>query len=198
LIVSSTDVVDVQELFLAGQTHLRQGQPAQAAAAFDRIVAHDPRGPFAMRSLFQGALAHEQNGDLEGAAARFEELARSFPDAWRSVEASVRAMRVRLHLEHWEQAGAIGARFLERHPHGPVLGRILAHAARGLGLLSAGAAEEAERAVAKGLDIIEQLQLDRAGTIPRDLAPLYFALGEARRQRAQEVTLDVEIGRAHV
>ncbi|HTV17445.1 MAG TPA: tetratricopeptide repeat protein [Polyangiaceae bacterium] len=193
LIVSSTDVVDVEELFLAGQTHLRQGEPANAAAAFDRIVQNDPLGPFGMRALFQGALAHEQAADLEGAAARFEQLERRFPAVWRSVEASIRAMRVRLYLEQWEQAGAIGALFLERHPHGPVLGRILSHAARGLGLLAAGSPAEAEHWVSKGLDIVEQLQLDRAGSIPRDLAPLYFALGETRRQRAEAMTLDVSV-----
>jgi tetratricopeptide (TPR) repeat protein len=193
LIVSADDVVDVEELFVAGQTHLRQGQPDKAAAAFDRIVQHDGQGPFAMRALFQGALAHEQSGDLEGAAARFEQLDRRFPDAWRSVEALVRAMRVRLYLEQWAAAGELGAHFLERHPHGPVLGRILSHAARGLGLLASGAPAEAEHFVAKGLDIVEQLELDRAGSIPRDLAPLYFALGETRRTRAQQVTLDVGV-----
>ena len=193
LIVSATDVIDVEELFLAGQTHLRHGEPTKAAAAFDRIVQHDALGPFGMRALFQGALAHEASGDLEGAAARFEQLDRRFPDAWRSVEALVRALRVRLYLEQWEQAGAIGAHFLERHPHGPVLGRILAHAARGLGLLAAGSPEEAEHFVSKGLDIVEQLQLDRAGSIPRDLAPLYFALGETRRKRAEETELVVDV-----
>lgn len=191
LIVSSSEVASVEELFLEGQTQLRQGQPARAAAAFDRIAQHDALGAFGMRALFQGALAREQMGDLEGAAARFEQVERRFPDAWRSLEALVRAMRVRLHLEQWEQAGAIGAHFLERHPHGPVLGRILSHAARGLGSLAAGARQEAEHFISKGLDIVEQLELDRAGSIPRDLAPLYFALGEARRARAQEITLDV-------
>jgi tetratricopeptide (TPR) repeat protein len=193
LIVSSDDVVDVEELFLAGQTHLRQGEPAKAALAFDRIVQHDALGPFAMRALFQGALAREQSGDLEAAAARFEQLERRFPDAWRSVEATIRAMRVRLYLEQWERAGELGAHFLERHPNGPVLGRILSHAARSLGLLASGASAEAERFVSKGLDIVEQLQLDRAGSIPRDMAPLYFALGETRRARAQEITLDVAV-----
>lgn len=193
LIVSSNETIDVEELFLAGQTHLRQGEPAKAAAAFDRIVQHDALGPFALRALFQGALAHEQQGDLEGAAARFEQLERRFPDAWRSVEALIRAMRVRLYLEQWEPAGEIAAHFLERYPHGPVLGRILAHAARALGLLASGASGEADHFVSKGLDIVEQLQLDRAGSVPRDMAPLYFALGEARRARAREITLDVSV-----
>jgi tetratricopeptide (TPR) repeat protein len=193
LIISADAVVDVEELFLAGQTHLRQGEPAKAAAAFDRIVQHDAQGPFALRALFQGALAHEQTGDLEAAAARFEQIERRFPDAWRSVEALVRAMRVRLHLEQWPRAGEIGAQFLERHPHGPVLGRILAHAARGLGSLASGESTQAEHFVSKGLDIVEQLQLDRAGSIPRDLAPLYFALGETRRARAEAIRLDVGV-----
>ena len=193
IIVSAHEVVDVEELFLAGQTHLRQGEPARAAAAFERIVLHDPEGPFTLRALFQGALAHEQLGDLEGAAARFEQLERRFPAARRGAEALIRAMRVRLHLEQWAHAGAIGARFLERHPSGPLLGRILSHAARALGLLTANAVD-AERSIDAGLDIVEQLQLDRAGSIPRDLAPLYFALGESRRRGAEAIALDVGLG----
>src|SRR5262245_11852674 len=45
LIVSTTGVTDVEELFRGGQTALRQNEPAKAAAAFDRIVEHDPEGP---------------------------------------------------------------------------------------------------------------------------------------------------------
>jgi hypothetical protein len=183
----------VEELFLAGQTALRQGEPAQAVAAFDTIVQHDPLGPFAVRALFQGALAHEQSGDLEGAAARFEQLDLRFPDAPLAALALVRSLRVRLYLEQWQRAGAIGAHFLDRHPGGPVLGRILGHAARALDLLERDQTGDADWFVAKGLDIVEQLALDRAGQIPRDLAPLYFAQGEVRRRKAEATGLSADV-----
>jgi tetratricopeptide (TPR) repeat protein len=193
LIVSSTEVADVEELFLAGQTHLRQGRPAQAAVPFDEIVKHDPLGPFAARALFQGALAHEQSGELEAAAARFEQLERRFPEASLAAEALTRSLRLRLYLEEWQRAGDVGAHFLARYPQGHVLGRILSHAARALDSLAREQGADAEYFVARGLDIVEQLELDRAGQIPRDLAALYFAQGELRRLEAESKALSADV-----
>jgi hypothetical protein len=192
-IITPDLALDVEELFIAGQTYLRQGHPAAAAQAFERIVVHDPSGPFAERALFQGALAHEQHGDLEGAAARLERLGGQFPEAQRSSEALVRAMRLRLHLEQWSAAAAVSATFLEHHPNSAPLGRIVAYAARALGLLETSDASGAEYFISKGLQIVDGLGLDRAGRIPRDLAQLYFALGEARRRRAEGVTLAADV-----
>jgi tetratricopeptide (TPR) repeat protein len=191
-IVTRDRVTDVDELFIEGQTHLRQGRPSEAAEAFDRIVQHDASGPLAQRALFQGALAHESAGDLPGAAARFEQIERRFPDMPGSAEASLRAMRVLLHLERWQGAAALAVRYLAR-PSAPPLGRIIAHAARALGAVAERNTAEAEYFVAKGLVVVDQLQLDRAGRIPRDLAVLYFALGEARRLRAEAATLSGDV-----
>lgn len=188
-IVTPTLVVDVEELFITGQTSLRQGRPADAAAAFDEIIRHDPGGPFAERALFQGALAHEATGDLEGAALRFEQLVHKLPEAVRGAEALVRSMRVRLYLEQWERAAEAGRLLLERYPHATPGARIIAHASRALGLLATERVSEAEYFIAKGMEIVDALALDRAGRIPRDLAHLYFALGEARRQRGEAVRL---------
>lgn len=192
-IVTPVEATDVEELFIAGQTFLRQGQPRAAAQVFDQIVVHEPLGPFTERALFQGALAHEAAGELGAAAERFEELVRRLPEARRSADAAVRSMRLRLHLEHWDRAGESARAFLERYPAPPAGAHIVAHAARGLGLLAAERLDEAEYVIAKGLRVVERLQLDRAGRIPRDLAQLYFALGESRRHRAHAVRLDNDV-----
>jgi hypothetical protein len=97
-----------------------------------------------------------------------------------------------LHLEQWEHAASLATRYLER-PSTPALGRIIAHSARALGAVAEGNTPEAEYFVAKGLLVVDQLELDRAGRIPRDLAVLYFALGEARRQRAEAATLSGDV-----
>jgi hypothetical protein len=154
---------------------------------FDQIVRHDPGGPFAERALFQGALAHEASGDMDGAALRFEQLVHKLPDATRSAEALVRSMRLRLHLEQWERAAEAGRLFMERYPHAAPGARIIARAARALGLLATERLSDAEYFIAKGMEIVDALELDRAGRIPRDLAHLYFALGEARRLRGEAV-----------
>jgi tetratricopeptide (TPR) repeat protein len=192
-IVTPAFATNVEELFVGGQTYLRQGKPDLAAQAFDRIVQHDPDGPFAERALFQGALAHEASSDLEGAAQRFEQLTRRFPEAPRSAEALVRGTRVRLHLEQWSLAAEQGAQLLDRFPDATAIGRITAYAARALGATDAGQVQEAEYFVSKGLDIVEHLALDRAGRIPRDVAVLYFAQGEARRQRVEAAVITGEV-----
>jgi hypothetical protein len=184
---------DVEESFVAGQTFLRQGDPTAAARAFERITQHDPSGPFAERALFQGALALEQNGDLEGAALRLERLGLRSPESRHGSEALVRGLRLRLHLEQWSAAAALSAVFLERYPDAAPLGRIVAYTARALGLLEANSLPEAEYFINKGMHVVDGLGLDRAGRIPRDLAQLYFALGEARRRRAEAVTLTSDL-----
>src|SRR5262249_36763758 len=64
---------------------------------------------------------------------------------------------------------------------------------RGLELLALERQSEAEYFIAKGMEIVDQLELDRAGRIPRDLAQLYFALGEARRRRAEQARLSPDV-----
>ncbi|HKO92558.1 MAG TPA: hypothetical protein VJU61_15460 [Polyangiaceae bacterium] len=192
-IVSPEASVDVVELFQNGQTGLRQGDYAAAARAFDLIASHETEGLLLERALFQGALAHEALGDLEGAAARFEELGRRFPEAALSSEALLRSLRVRLHQEAWASAAQTGRVYLQRYPDAPPAGRILAYAARGLEMLAEGRQQEGEYFIAKGLEIVDRLELDRAGRIPRDLAQLYFALGEARRLRAEQARLSPDV-----
>src|SRR6185436_3946729 len=42
----------------------------------------------------------------------------------------------------------------------------------------------------KGRDVVERDRLDAAGALPRDLAALYFALGELRRIRGERIGFD--------
>src|SRR4029079_7409843 len=67
-IVTPEAAYDVEELFLSGQTALRQGDYARGAQAFDRIVEQETEGSWLEHALFQAALAHEAQGDLAGAA----------------------------------------------------------------------------------------------------------------------------------
>lgn len=192
-IVSANETTNVEELFFLGQTHLRQGRPALAAETFERIVLHDPDGPFSERALFQGGLALDVTGDLDAAALRFEQVASRFPSGVWSAEATLRALRVRLHLEQWARAAELASALTERAPQAPATTLIVSHAARALAALAARQQSDADRHVARGLSIAERLGLDRAGTIPRDLAILYFASGEAYRQRAETVTLEGDV-----
>jgi tetratricopeptide (TPR) repeat protein len=188
-IVSASAATNVEELFILGQTHLRQGRPALAAETFDRIVQHEPGGALGERALFQAGLAFDAAGDLDAAVLRFEQVTSRFPAGVWSAEATLRALRVRLHLEQWQRAAELAVALTEREPQSSALAPIVSFAARALAALATGQQSDADRHVAKGLSIVDRLGLDRAGTIPRDVAILYFASGEAYRQRAEAVAL---------
>jgi tetratricopeptide (TPR) repeat protein len=189
-VVTPSEAIGVDELFERGRARADAGDPRAALADFERLLASDPLGPYAQRALFHAALAHEALGDLDAAARSFEEGARRFPEATLTPDLLVRAVRVRLHRDEWQAAAQSAAMFLEQHPAaGGPSERIVAYGARALGLLAQGNIEEGEYFVAKGMQIVDELQLDRAGRVPRDLAALYFAQGEARRQKAEAVKL---------
>jgi tetratricopeptide (TPR) repeat protein len=189
-VISPSEAIGVDELFERGLTRAEAGDQRAALSDFERVLASDPLGPYAQRALFHAALAHEALGDLAAAAGSFEEGARRFPEASLTPELLARAVRVRLHQDQWEVAAASAVALLEQHPGaaGPAE-RIVAYGARALGLLARDNLEEAEYFVAKGMQIVDELRLDRAGRIPRDLAALYFAQGEARRRKAEAVKL---------
>jgi tetratricopeptide (TPR) repeat protein len=189
-VVSADEALGIDELFERGRARADAGDARGALSDFERVLASDPVGPWAQRALFHAALAHEALGDLDDAARSFEEGARRFPETALTPELLVRALRVRLHRDEWESAAASAAALLEQHPGaaGPSE-RIVAYGARALGLLAQGNLDEGEYFVAKGMQIVDELQLDRAGRIPRDLAALYYAQGEARRHKAEAVKL---------
>jgi hypothetical protein len=194
-VVSAQDAIGIDELFARALDYERRGEHGPAAEQFDRVVELDPEGPFAAPALFNGALAHEGMLDFAGAAYRFEETARRFPQSGLTLSALTRGIRLRLHLEQWSLAGVGASTLLEQHPHAGPLEHIVAYGARALALLADQRTSEAEYFVAKALEIVERLQLDRAGRVPRDLAQLYFALGETRRQKGEAVKLPNEPAR---
>lgn len=192
-IVTPDGAIDVEELFAIGQTGLRQADYVTAASAFDRVAEHAAPGRLLERALFQGALAHEASGDLAGAAQRFFDLGQRFAASPLAAEALLRCMRVRLFQEDWAAAAEVAQVYLQRYPEASPRGQIVAYAARGLELLAADRQEEAEYFIAKGMQVVDRFELDRAGRIPRDLAELYFALGEARRRRAEAAHLSADV-----
>lgn len=189
-VVTPDEALAVNELFERGRARADAGDARAALGDFDRVIASDPLGPYAQRALFHAALAHEALGDLDVAAQSFEEGARRFPEAALTPDLLVRAVRVRLHRDEWQAAAQSAAVLFERYPAaGGPSERIVAYGARALGSLARGNLDEGEYFVAKGMQIVDELQLDRAGRVPRDLAALYFAQGEARRQKAEAVKL---------
>jgi hypothetical protein len=91
------------------------------------------------------------------------------------------------YLERWPDAGRAADLLLTRTSELPPLHRIVAFGGKALSLVFSDDPDAAEYFLNKGRDVVEGERLDVAGALPRDLAGLYFALGELRRIRGEKI-----------
>jgi hypothetical protein len=159
----------------------------EAAAAYERAYTLEPEGAFGDEALWGAADAHDHALELEPALARYELVARRQPDTVQGHDALVRATRLLVFLGRFAPAGLYAERLLKKPELLSDLERIAVYSARALSLLERGEDQQASYFIEKGRDIIDAHQLDAAGRVPRDLAQLYYALGEYRRVRAERV-----------
>jgi tetratricopeptide (TPR) repeat protein len=189
-IVTPEDAASVEELFARSRAAFTAGRFKEAAEGFQRIVDLDPDGPFAKEAWLHGAAAHDALGDLAGAVARYQEVARRYSKDPAARDALVRSVRLLTYLERWPAAGEAADVLLGRLPELSPLERIVALSGKALSLVFSDQPDAAEYFIAKGRDIVEAERLDAAGAFPRDLAELYFALGELRRIRGERIHLE--------
>jgi tetratricopeptide (TPR) repeat protein len=162
----------------------------EAAAAYDRAYALEPEGAAGEEALWGAADAHDRAGELEPALTRYELFVKRAPSGAPGREALVRATRLQVFLGRFAAAGLSAERLLKRLDELGDFERIVVFSARALALLESGEEQQASYFIEKGRDIIDSKQLDAAGRVPRDLAQLYYALGESRRVRAERVVFD--------
>jgi hypothetical protein len=91
------------------------------------------------------------------------------------------------YLERWDDAGRVADASLARVTELAPVDRIAVYAGKALSLVFSSDPETAEYFVNKGRDVVDSERLDAAGALPRDLAALYFALGELRRIRGEKI-----------
>jgi tetratricopeptide (TPR) repeat protein len=186
-VVTPTDAASLGELYARAENDLAQGRAREAAQAFERVHRLEPTGTLADEALLQAGFAWEHAADREAALARYEEVARRFPDRPLGREGLIRSLRLLAFLEHWERAGAFADVFLARYRDPRPFESIVAYSAKALSYVAAGDADSASMWVEKGRDLIEGQQLDAPGKISRDVAQVYFALGEVRRIKAERI-----------
>src|SRR5262249_47396703 len=131
--------------------------------------------------------AHDELGDLDGAPTRYLEVARRYPTEALTREALVRSVRLLTYLERWDAAGTAADLLIARAGELPPLHQIVAYGGKSLALVFSGNSDAAEYYLSKGRDVVDGKRLDAAGALPRDLAGLYFALGELRRIRGEKI-----------
>jgi len=186
-VITPNDASSVDELFARARAAFAEKRFADAARDFDRIVEIDPGGAYAKESLFDAGASHDGLGDLDGAAARYQEVARRYPDDPLAREALIRGVRVLTYRERWAEAGALSDALLKEISALRPVEQIVAYAGKALALVSSADPDSAAYFIEKGRDVVDRERLDAAGVLPRDLAELYFALGELRRIRGERI-----------
>ncbi len=186
-VITPGEAVTIDELFDRATAALLKGDMEAAAADFDRVFSLDPKGPRAAEALFRAGVAHDESGRYEVAESKFEQVARRFPEHQLARESLLRSIRVLLYLESWERAGQVAMVFSKRYVEQTPVEQVLLHGARAHAFLAAGDVDRAHTFVEKGRGVVERRRLDSVGRLPRDVAQLYFALGEIRRMRGEAI-----------
>lgn len=166
---------------------LLSGQYARAAAAFDRVVALEPDGLHAAAALYNAGFAYEQQGRMKEALARYRKVIDRFPEAEEETRgALIRASRLYARAEDWPSLALVSEQMLAR-PDLSVIDRIEALGARSLALVEQGEVDEAARFVSQARTLIEENRFHEAGKVTIGMAQVYFALGEVRRIRGEQI-----------
>ena len=186
-VVTPNEALGVDALFARAERDLAAGDAQRASDGFDRVARTDPGGELAPEAWLRASEAQERLGDHLAAVARLEQLVRRYPADPLAREALVRLVRLHAHLENWKRAGWAATALLPDIDQLAPIEQTVVYGGKGLALVFAGEVEEAEYFVEKGRNVVDDYQLDRAGRLPRDLAQLYFALGEIRRVRAERI-----------
>jgi len=174
-------------MFEAAQAKERAGDLEGAAALFDRIAEHEPDGPLAAPALFSAGDAHDRLGHHQAAIARYRAVVEKHPGDELAKNAALRSVRLLAYVEDFAWAGRFADRLLERKAELRPIEEVVAYGGKALALVADGDDARALSFVERGRDVIERHQLDAAGRIPRDLAQLYYALGEVYRLRGERV-----------
>jgi tetratricopeptide (TPR) repeat protein len=186
-VVTPTDAASIPELLQKAAALANAERWAQAAAAYELAYRLEPEGTFGADALWGAADAHDRAGETAQALSRYELFAEREPTSAHARDALVRATRIAVFSNQFGRAGVLAERLLKRADPLNDTERIAVTSARALALIEAGEPEQASYFIEKGRDIVDSRQLDAAGKVPRDLAQLYYALGELRRVKAERI-----------
>ena len=187
MVVTPDSVTSIDELFASATRALEAHDYPAAAHAFRRVYELDADGPRADAALFWGATAQDLDARPAEALRTYELLSSRFPSSPHTRTALVRRARLYAFLEQYSRAGRVADEALGRFNDLRPFEHITLLGAKALALVVAGDIDQAEYYIEKARTLIEEHGLDAAGTIPRDLAQVYFALGETRRVRAERI-----------
>ena len=195
LVISQTTAETLGELYARGLARLERRDFVLAEGDFALCVKVQPEGPLAAFCLYYDGIANDELRRFDVALQRFVEINNRFPEHALALQASLRALRLAVHLERWSLAVTFSERVIGKRKRLKPFELVLPYGALAMDAVSRGDDNQAEQHVARARSIIEEVGLDVPGRIHRDLAVVYFALGELRRIRAGAAQLRTYAGK---
>ncbi len=186
-VITPTEGTTVDELFDRGKRRFEKRQYALAAVDLETAAGAAPEQPWAPLAFYEAAIARDETGNFPACAENFKKVVQSQLDAPQQRDAQVRLVRVLVHLERWSEAGLQADSLLSRYKDLRPLEIVVARGARALAQIKEGNFAPAERDVEFARGIIEDQQFQISVRLHRDVAVVYFALGELRRHRAEAI-----------
>jgi tetratricopeptide (TPR) repeat protein len=186
VVITPSRALTLDEIFAEANRDATRGELAKAAEGFDRVAILEPQGPLAPEALFRAGDAHDSLGHHEMAVDRYRNIVDHHPGHGRARLAALRSVRLLAYLEDFAWAGRYADRLLAERDLRP-FEAVVAHGGKALSFVAEGDDVRASAFVERGRDVVEREGLDLAGRLPVDLAPLYFALGEVQRLRAERI-----------
>lgn len=190
-IVSPREAGTAEELLALARLDYEAGRCDVALRRLGRVAAAEASGDTLAEALYFEALCEEQLDRHEPSARAFSALYAKHPSSRRARDAALRASRLWVHLERLAAAEDAARFAVERfETELSPQERVAVHSAKALAALERGDAAAAELFTGKGRAISAGAGLDGGGLIARDLAQLYFALGELRKLRSEAIAFD--------
>lgn len=192
-VVTPEEAISVEELFSRGLRRFDQRQYTLAAGDLEAAAAGLAEPERALLAWHRAGVARDESGDLAAAA---QDFARALGETPRGVldersalarDARMRLIRLLVFLERWSEAGEQARRAHELFQNLNAIESIAVKGALALDALRIGDLNSASSAIEAARTIIEDRKFDASAQLQRDVAVVYFALGELRRLRAAEL-----------
>ena len=186
-VVMPNEALTVDELFDRGMHRFEQRQYSLAATDLEIVARAVPDQVRSRLAWYRAGIARDETGDFAAAADNFAMVVSLRDGSAITRDAQTRLIRLLVFMERWPDAGERARSMESEFPNLHAVETIVVKGAIALAALSRGDLDTAAREIEGARSIIEENQFDVAAQLQRDVAVVYFALGELRRVRASSI-----------
>lgn len=188
MVVTDKEALSTIDLLDRADEHLREERYEKAVSDYRLVVENSLQSITRREALLGWGTALDLGGQPRQALVVYSRYVSEAPESPSRDKIAVRVVRLLVYLERYDEARA-RALILDLGSLAE-LEQIAIYGALALGALESGSLSEAESNISRARNLVDAGGFDRVGTPPLDVAALYFALGEVRRQRAAAIDFD--------